>query len=563
VYAACLIITSAALGVDFGWQPTDRGELEYIIQIEPQSLESMRSGKAIQVGVPPELQHVKVFRVQIGNDELPQVATPAPLGKNVDNRPTSGLRLADMPELASTPNAMDAPEENQSLGDEIAQFVPRSTKQLPAAADQSRFGSTSSNSSTIPGAEQRYGGNSRFSVPGSSSATPGGSTNSARGSNFSNPIQTTAATEPAENRQNQSTSGLPNSSTGANTAQPGTTPGNPAPSSTGSQFRFGDPTGRTTNNTQTTGQTNQNTISQPGSTQFGSQNPGAASSPSDAQYGASTSSTGNQSQPGGSQSVSPSLPGNWTSNSNSNPGTNGNSYSNTNNQTATNPGNPPTSGDGNASPYTNIQPSFDSQNFPYGNQQQQPNPPQQPAPSPYNDPNFVNNNQPNTGVPYRPPYQQQPVANPQAPYQQQQQPPYGVQPAYGNYAGNGYTPQTPYGVMPASAYGNPGYANNPALNVAALPNQASPQVAQQPVKTTDPAPATEKPATSPPPAPAPQASSETKEKEYLPSWWPLMALGFLISIGANAYFMMISLDYQRKYQDLLEDVRDLRSLADN
>ena len=65
----------------------------------------------------------------------------------------------------------------------------------------------------------------------------------------------------------------------------------------------------------------------------------------------------------------------------------------------------------------------------------------------------------------------------------------------------------------------------------------------------------EKPAKTPPP-----------EKEIVrdpPDWWQLLAVGFLISVCLNGYMFMTSQDFRRKYQDLLEDVRDLRSLSND
>ena len=40
-------VVVAALGVDVGWQPLNSGGMEYIIQIEPDSLDSLLDGRDI------------------------------------------------------------------------------------------------------------------------------------------------------------------------------------------------------------------------------------------------------------------------------------------------------------------------------------------------------------------------------------------------------------------------------------------------------------------------------------------------------------------------------------
>ena len=70
-----LMLAAASLGVDYGWQPAgDDGDLEYIIQIEPAALESLRSGRMpyLSSRIPPEVRGVRRFRIQIGTDELPR-----------------------------------------------------------------------------------------------------------------------------------------------------------------------------------------------------------------------------------------------------------------------------------------------------------------------------------------------------------------------------------------------------------------------------------------------------------------------------------------------------------
>lgn len=62
----------SALGVDVGWQKTDNGEMEYIIQLEPHQVKTLKKGDVIEVGVRPDLRNVRRYRIVVGEDELPQ-----------------------------------------------------------------------------------------------------------------------------------------------------------------------------------------------------------------------------------------------------------------------------------------------------------------------------------------------------------------------------------------------------------------------------------------------------------------------------------------------------------
>lgn len=67
----------ATVGVDFGWRPTPEGEVEYIIQIEPEVLDAvLREGQPIESTIPPELRGVKRFRIQVGTGPLPKEGPP-------------------------------------------------------------------------------------------------------------------------------------------------------------------------------------------------------------------------------------------------------------------------------------------------------------------------------------------------------------------------------------------------------------------------------------------------------------------------------------------------------
>ncbi len=72
-----VLISLAAVGVDYGWQPGVDGQLEYIIQIEPSLLNSLQSGREIVSEIQPEARNVRRFRVRVGTGALPRVGGAA------------------------------------------------------------------------------------------------------------------------------------------------------------------------------------------------------------------------------------------------------------------------------------------------------------------------------------------------------------------------------------------------------------------------------------------------------------------------------------------------------
>jgi len=555
VYAACLLISSAVLGVDFGYQPTDQGQLEYIIQIEPDAIEKLKAGEAIQVGLPPNVQRVQVFRVQVGDSELPKIL-PTSYEEPVRERTNElGLMPTESPKLTAPPETPPPADTKPALGDELAQYIPRQTRTLPSGATEpatttsatrspTATAGTGSNFPTIPGAEERYGGasnaGSRFSVPSQpgspysavqtsgttplgSVPTPGTSGSSTTGSQYGTGSTTTpggTTTGSPSSTTNQPTSGTGwNASTtqsGGSTTNPSTTGGTSATN----PYRFNQPA---TGNNQSApdlispSDSNNNWVSNNGQTNTGQTNTGST-------YGTNqpNQSTGQTGQTGGTMSP-PNY--NYPNNNGSQQQNNNNPPNNTDNPWLTGAWNNNSSG-GTTAPYSPM-------------------------------PNNPNNGQPN---------QQQPQYNGQQPppgYNPQQQ----QQPYNGNYVNNGYGQQPPYN-YPA----NPNYPYNAQAPYYAPPGYNGQQpvaqvaYAQPPAATTPPA---QQPASTPASVSEPAQPAEVKEKivekevEILPSWWPFLAFGFLLSFCANGYMFIISQDFQRKYQDLLEDVRDLRTMSND
>lgn len=73
-----ILMSMAALGVDYGWQPGRDGQLEYIVQIEPELLESLQRGAEIVSEIHPDARGVRRFRIRVGTGPLPRLGRTRP-----------------------------------------------------------------------------------------------------------------------------------------------------------------------------------------------------------------------------------------------------------------------------------------------------------------------------------------------------------------------------------------------------------------------------------------------------------------------------------------------------
>lgn len=111
--AVSLAVLTAILGVDVGWQPLEGGGFQYIIQIEPQLLDTLRGGQDIVSDLPPELRGVRSYRVTIGNGRLPRIgnrpptpadnAAAAPVAAPVATDPAAEPAADTLPNVAPLP----------------------------------------------------------------------------------------------------------------------------------------------------------------------------------------------------------------------------------------------------------------------------------------------------------------------------------------------------------------------------------------------------------------------------------------------------------------------------
>ena len=75
-----LLLAALSLGVDYGWQPTQDGQMEYIVQIEPVTLVAMREGQEVVSQIDPQMRTARRFRIHVGTEMVP---APRDRAKNV------------------------------------------------------------------------------------------------------------------------------------------------------------------------------------------------------------------------------------------------------------------------------------------------------------------------------------------------------------------------------------------------------------------------------------------------------------------------------------------------
>ncbi len=116
MFAMAIVLAATTTGVDYGWQTNDNGELEYIIQLEPALLEALLAGETIRSEIPPMVEGVRSFRIQVGRDPLPREEIPT----TNDDEPGDVSRespfrpvppVIEAPSFPAPPRSFDLPGE--------------------------------------------------------------------------------------------------------------------------------------------------------------------------------------------------------------------------------------------------------------------------------------------------------------------------------------------------------------------------------------------------------------------------------------------------------------------
>lgn len=136
--AVLMCVATVLLGVDVGWQPLPKGGVEYIIQIEPGTVESLRPGEAIESSIPPEVRDVRAYRIVVGKEKLPKTL-PAKSSEPATESPpkTPDLGTVGRSPLLSGAAPFMSPKPDKSSGAPSA--LPSNPGSKPLAGQQALY----------------------------------------------------------------------------------------------------------------------------------------------------------------------------------------------------------------------------------------------------------------------------------------------------------------------------------------------------------------------------------------------------------------------------------------
>jgi hypothetical protein len=151
-----IIVATVLLGVKFGYQPLPEGGMQYLIQLEPQTLESLRNGvTAAESDVPPGVRDIRSYKITVGTGELPKILPP-PTHKKVAAAAKGQPRTTGLPggepgkpsgpwtepapqdpfkPDASPPRVLPQEPAGKPLDAQPTVFTPPVASQLPAATE--------------------------------------------------------------------------------------------------------------------------------------------------------------------------------------------------------------------------------------------------------------------------------------------------------------------------------------------------------------------------------------------------------------------------------------------
>jgi hypothetical protein len=75
--AAILFLAAATVGIDCGWQPLPDGGMKYIIQLEPDDLDLLRSGQKLESDIPASVKDVRGYQILVGKEKLIRLMPPS------------------------------------------------------------------------------------------------------------------------------------------------------------------------------------------------------------------------------------------------------------------------------------------------------------------------------------------------------------------------------------------------------------------------------------------------------------------------------------------------------
>ncbi|HLA83732.1 MAG TPA: hypothetical protein VJL29_02980 [Thermoguttaceae bacterium] len=74
---AAFCVATAVLGIDVGWEPDPQGNVQYVLQIEPELAQRMLEGKTVEFDLRPEHLNTRHVLVRVGKGKPPRIENPA------------------------------------------------------------------------------------------------------------------------------------------------------------------------------------------------------------------------------------------------------------------------------------------------------------------------------------------------------------------------------------------------------------------------------------------------------------------------------------------------------
>ncbi len=130
--SVCLAVAVAACGVDTGWQPLPEGGYEYIIQIEPDLVETLVQGESLTSEIPSSVRSVRRYRIVVGTSELPRIDPPEEPEDKVAADPIPGFD-SESTNSATLDDPAPAPPPQLQEQDRRASAAPPPLPELPGA----------------------------------------------------------------------------------------------------------------------------------------------------------------------------------------------------------------------------------------------------------------------------------------------------------------------------------------------------------------------------------------------------------------------------------------------
>ncbi len=89
IFLTALVGADAPANVEVGWRPLPGGGMQYLIQLDPATVEILlRTGQAIDSYIPPQVKDVRGFQIGVGTGKLPRIDPPATAQPSAQQKPS-------------------------------------------------------------------------------------------------------------------------------------------------------------------------------------------------------------------------------------------------------------------------------------------------------------------------------------------------------------------------------------------------------------------------------------------------------------------------------------------